>query len=140
MGTYGAIYVNGEDKDYYIMGDAYPSEVIDFLRDILKDAKTSKDVIHAIYDEIQPLDSWIVEGVGERVDYTYTIDIENDMIITELCNFDPERAKNKDMVLEEINLGKEEYGTLGEIKVEKQPDGGIKIMLYSKINGENRKK
>ena len=135
MGTYGNIYVNGEEKDYHITNDADPDVVIEFLRDILKDAKTSRDVIHAIYDEIEPIDTWIDDGAVDTdfVDFIYTIDIKNNLIITELGRYDPDEAKDKEMIDEDLELMKEYYGSLGEIKVEDQPDGGKKIILYSKI-------
>jgi len=133
MGTYGAVYVDGEDKDFYITGDAYPDEIIDALREILKNAKTSRDAVHALYDEISPMDSWIVEGVEDKVDYVYTIDMKNNLIITELNSYDPDEAKNEDYINEDLEMDKEEYGYLGEIKIEEQPNGGKKIMLYSKI-------
>ena len=135
MGTYGNIYVNGEEKDFYITGDAYPDEIIEILRDILKNAKTSRDVVHALYDEIEPIDTWIANGAVDIdfVDFIYTIDIKNNLIITELGRYDPDEAKDKEMIDEDLELMKEYYGSLGEIKVEDQPDGGKKIILYSKI-------
>lgn len=131
MGTYGGVYINGEDKTFFIDGDAYPNEVIPMLQEVLKDAKTSKDASHALFDEITDSDSWICLGADNGPqDYTYTVDVEDGTISCILYSF--EKSASEEEINDELEDDKREYGDLGNIEIEKD-ENRINIVLYSKL-------
>lgn len=131
MGTYGGVYIKGEDKSFFIDGDAYPNEVIPMLQDVLKGAKTSKDASHALFDEITDSDTWISLGADSGPqDYAYVVDVEDGTISCVLRSF--EKSANKDKINSDFEDEKKQYGDLGDIKIINS-EIVTNIVLYAKL-------
>lgn len=101
------------------------------LREVLKNAKTSKDASHALFDEITDSDSWIILGAEDKSqDYTYTVDVEGGTISCVLQSFEKSTSKKK--IKNRFENESRYYGSLGDVKIVKN-ELGIDIVLYAEL-------